>query len=134
MKSCFFVGHREVDERILPELEAYVEHLICGKGILYFYVGRYDGFDGLATIVVKKLEEKYPAISLVLLLPYHPEEQHVELPPGFDGPYYPEGMEGIPRRYAIVGANKRMVDSCNWLVCYVRHGASNSRNLLEYAK
>ena len=25
-----------------------------------------------------------------------------------------------------------MVDTCDWLVCYVRHGASNSRNLLEY--
>jgi len=27
-----------------------------------------------------------------------------------------------------------MVDTCDWLVCYVRHGASNSRNLLEYAQ
>ena len=30
--------------------------------------------------------------------------------------------------------NKIMVDTCDWLVCYVRHGASNSRNLLEYAR
>ena len=30
--------------------------------------------------------------------------------------------------------NQIMVDTCDWLVCYVRHGASNSRNLLEYAK
>lgn len=27
-----------------------------------------------------------------------------------------------------------MVDTCDWLVCYVRHGAGNSRNLLEYAQ
>ena len=27
-----------------------------------------------------------------------------------------------------------MVHTCDWLVCYVRHGASNSRNLLEYAQ
>jgi len=27
-----------------------------------------------------------------------------------------------------------MVDSCDWLICYVSHGASNSRNLLEYAQ
>jgi len=33
-----------------------------------------------------------------------------------------------------VRTNKIMVDSCEWLVCYVRRGASNSRNLLEYAQ
>jgi hypothetical protein len=27
-----------------------------------------------------------------------------------------------------------MVDTCDWLFCYVRHGASNSRKLLEYAQ
>ena len=30
--------------------------------------------------------------------------------------------------------NQIMVSTCDWLVCYVRHGASNSRNLLEYAR
>ena len=29
--------------------------------------------------------------------------------------------------------NKILVDSCDWLVCYVRHGTSNSQDLLEYA-
>ena len=27
-----------------------------------------------------------------------------------------------------------MVDTCDWLVCYVCHGASNSRNVQEYAE
>ena len=31
-------------------------------------------------------------------------------------------------------ANQIMVDTCDWLVCYVCHGASNTRNLLEYAR
>ena len=39
-----------------------------------------------------------------------------------------------PRPFAIVKANQIMVDTCDWLVCYVRHGASNSRNILEYAQ
>ena len=30
--------------------------------------------------------------------------------------------------------NQIMVNTCEWLVCYVRHGASNSRKLLEYAR
>ena len=47
---------------------------------------------------------------------------------------YVEGLENTPRRYAIVHTNQIMVDTCDWLVCYVRHGASNSRNLLEHAQ
>ena len=58
----------------------------------------------------------------------------METPYGFDGTYYPEGLEKVPKQYAIVRANKIMVNTSDWLVCYVRHGASNSRNLLEYAQ
>ena len=63
-----------------------------------------------------------------------PRERPTEAPDGFDGTYHPEGLENTPRRYSIVRTNQIMVDSCDWLVCYVRHGASNSRNLLEYAQ
>lgn len=134
MKSCFFIGHREADERLLPELCKCVERLICEKGVSFFYVGSYGGFDRQAATAVKKIKERYPGISLMLVLPYHPAERPVELSYGFDGSYYPDGMESVPRRYAIVRANQRMVDACDWLVCYVRHGASNSRKLLEYAE
>ena len=67
-------------------------------------------------------------------LPYHPAERAVPTPDGFDGTYHPEGLENTPKRYAIVRTNQIMVDTCDWLVCYVQHGASNSRNLLEYAQ
>ena len=70
----------------------------------------------------------------MLVLPYHPAERPVEAPHGFDGTYYPEGMETVPRRFAIVQANKHMVENVDWLIAYVRHGASNSKRILEYAK
>lgn len=70
----------------------------------------------------------------MLVLPYHPAERAVPSPSGFDGTYHPEGLENTPRRYAIVRTNRLMVETCDWLVCYVRHGVSNSRNLLEYAE
>ena len=69
----------------------------------------------------------------MLLLPYHPADRHIPTPPSFDGTYYPEGMENVPKRYAIVRANKQMVNSSDWLIAYVHHPASNARNLFEYA-
>ena len=133
-KSCFFIGHREADERLLPRLEMIIERLIVEENIRYFYVGGYGGFDRIAAAAVKHAKQKYPDITLMLALPYHPAERTVPTPDGFDGTYHPEGLENTPRRYAIVRTNRIMVDSSDWLVCCVHHGASNSRNLLEYAQ
>lgn len=133
-KSCFFFGHREADERLLPRLESVIERLILEEYVRHFYVGGYGGFDRLAAASNRRMKKKYPDITLMLVLPYHPAERPTEAPDGFDGTYYPEGLEHTPRRYAIVRANRIMVDTCEWLVCYVCHGASNSRKLLEYAQ
>lgn len=134
MKSCFFIGHREADERLLPLLKDTIERLITDENVSCFYVGGYGGFDRIAVSAVIKAKQQYPNITLMRVLPYHPAECPVEIPYGYDGTYYPEGLEKVPKQYAIVRANKILVDTSDWLVCYVRHGASNSRNLLEYAE
>ena len=133
-KSCFFIGHREADDRLLPRLELVIDRLIQEDGVHYFYVGGYGGFDRLAAAAVRRMKQKHPDITLMLVLPYHPAERPTEAPDGFDGTYHPDGLESTPKRYAIVRANRIMVDTCDWLVCYVRHGASNSRKLLDYAE
>ena len=133
-KSCFFIGHRDADERLLPRLELVVDRLIQEDGVRYFYVGGYGGFDRLAAAAVRRMKQKYPDITLMLVLPYHPAERPTEAPEGFDRTYHPDGLESTPKRYAIVRTNKIMVDACDWLVCYVRHGAGNSRKLLEYTQ
>ena len=58
----------------------------------------------------------------------------METPYGFDGTYYPEALEKVPRRYAIVRAIEIMAKQSDWLISYVRHGASNSRRILEYSQ
>ena len=134
MKSCFFIGHREADDRLLPRLELVVDRLIREENVRYFYVGGYGGFDRLAAAVMRRMKQKHPDITLMLVLPYHPAERPTEAPDGFDGTYHPEVLKSTPKRYAIVRANRIMVDACDWLVCYVRHGVGNSRKLLEYAQ
>lgn len=134
MKSCFFIGHREADERLLPKLIDTIERLVVSEGVTCFYVGGYGGFDRIAATAVKQVKRQHPEIILMLVLPYHPAERPVEAHYGFDGTYYPEGMETVPRRFAIVQANKHMVGNVDWLVAYVRHGVSNSQRILEYAK
>ncbi len=134
MKTCFFIGHRETDERVYPRLRQSVERLITEENVSAFYVGNHGGFDRLAAHAVIDAKRQYPNITLMLVLPYHPGERPVETPNGFDGTYYPEALENTPRRFAIVRANKMMVDTTDWLICYAWYPASNARNLLEYAR
>ena len=133
-KSCFFIGHKEASEEIYPTLYAALEQHIVEYGVKEFIVGHYGGFDRLAASAVKAAKHLYPDVKLILLLPYHPAEQPISTPDGFDGTFYPPGMEGVPRKVAIVRSNRYIVDHVDYLIAYAWHPASNARELLEYAK
>lgn len=132
-KSCFFIGHRDAPDAIYPQLLAEVERHIAEFGVTEFIVGHYGGFDRLAARAVIAAKQRHPDISLLLLLPYHPAEQPIEIPEGFDYTYYPPGMEKVPRRLAIVQANRYVVDHVDYLIAYAWHPASNARELVKYA-
>ena len=133
-KSCFFIGHREASEEIYPALYAAVEQHILEYGVTEFIVGHYGGFDRLAASAVKEAKRFSPEVKLTLLLPYHPAERPIATPNGFDGTFYPPGMECVPRKAAIIRANRYVVDHVDYLIAYVWHPASNARELAEYAE
>ena len=110
MKSCFFIGHREASSEIFPALMHTLEQHIVDYGVTEFIVGNYGGFDHMAAKSVIAAKERHPDITLSLLIPYHPAELPMEPPQGFDNTFYPPGMEKVPRRLAIVRANRYMVD------------------------
>ena len=134
MNSCFFIGPREASEEIYPALYAAVEQHIVEYGVKEFIVGHYGGFDRLAASAVKAAKHFHAEVKLTLLLPYHPAEQPIPTPDGFDGTFYPPGMECVPRKAAIIRANRYVVDHVDYLIAYVWHPASNARALVEYAK
>ena len=133
MKSCFLIGHRRVPEDIQERLEEVVEQHILQCGVTCFTVGHYGAFDGMAAQAVKEAKKKYPEVRLYLLLPYHPHDQPIPTPKGYDGTYYPPGMETIPKRAAIVQANRRLVNESDYLIAYLKH-CGNTRDLVEYAQ
>ena len=102
------------------------------KKIRCFYVGSRGRFDRLAATAAKRVKQRHPSLQLYLVLAYHPGERAITLTDGFDHSYYPP-LENVPRRYAIVRANRYMIDVSDSVICYVAH-LGNSRNLLEYAQ
>ena len=134
MPTCFFIGHREAPDSLLPQLSAEVERHITELGATDFVVGTYGWFDAMAARTVKVAKKSHPEVTLTLLIPYHPFDRPIPTPDGFDGTFYPPGMENVPKRVAIVRANRYMVDHCDYLIAYAWHPASNARELVEYAR
>jgi len=132
-KVCFFIGHRDAPESIYPALVAAIEQHITGRGVSCFVVGRYGSFDRLTRKALTEVKLKYPHIKIVTLMPYLTSEQDKTCPCDIDDRIYPEGLESVPRRYAIVRANRYMIDRSDYMICFVTHPASNAFNLLEYA-
>lgn len=133
-KSCFFIGHREAPDDLLPILQETVNRHIEEYGVTEFIVGRYGDFDYLAAKAVIAAKQLYPEVTLSLLIPYHPVERPIKTPKGFDNTFYPHGMEKVPRKLAIVRANRYMVDHVDYLIAYTWHPASNARELVEHAE
>ncbi len=134
MKSCFFIGHRDAPESIRTDLTQAITELIEREQVQEFIVGSYGRFDQIVQVVLAEVKEQYPRITLGLLLSYHPALRNEPLPLNFTQTFYPEGMESVPKRYAIVRANYYMVDHSTHLIAYRRYPGSNTAKLVEYTK
>ena len=110
MNTCFFIGHRNTPDTVLPALIQEVERHIAEYGVTDFVVGHYGHFDTLAAQAVMDAKQRHPAVTLTMLLPYHPAERPIPAPEGYDGTFYPPDMGRVPRRLAIVRAN-------HWMLC-----------------
>ena len=127
MGSCFFIGHRETPDQVYPALLETIEHHITEYGVSEFVVGRYGNFDRLVIWALSQAKRAHPDITLMLMTPYYPVNRKVDLPEAFDALFYPPDLETVPKRLAIVRANRYMVERSDFLIAYVRHPASNAR-------
>lgn len=131
--TCFFVGHRNAPDSLSPALYEAVERYIAAYGVQEFVAGQYGRFDYLAAEAVLRAKERHPDVRLIYLRPYHPAEHPIETPRGFDGSFYPPGMETVPKHLAIIRANRYMVDHSDYLIAYA-YSPGNARTMLELAQ
>ena len=133
MLTCFFIGHHNASESMRPFLDEAVERHIMDYNVTCFTVGRYGNFDRMAAGAVKAAKKRHPEVTLSLLLPYHPYDQPIDVPDGFDHTFYPPGMETVPKRVAILRVNQYMIQHCDYLIVYdLEYG--NTGNIMEAAR
>ena len=131
MKSCTFFGHSEFYENIEDELKSVVYDLIENKGVVNFYVGTHGKFDMLTKKILAEAKSKYNHLSCYMVLAYlnkdAASDSKIET-------LFPEGIEGVPKRYAIVFRNGWMIDRSDFVVTYVKYetgGAAKFKTIAE---
>ena len=129
--SCFF-GHREVTHNIRGRLTAIIEKLITENGVTNFYVGHQGQFDNMAYSVLKELKSNYPHIRYSVVLAYMPDE-HIKEVYGEDT-LFPNGMESVPRRFAISKRNDWIIQHSSFAVCYVHKITGGAAKFREKAE
>ena len=131
-KTCCLFGHREVMHNIRPRLTAIIEKLITEEGVTEFYVGNQGQFDNMVYSVLKELRANYPHIRYTVVLAYMPDE-HIKELYGEDT-LFPDGLENVPKKFAISKRNDWMIQQSGYAVCYVHiitGGASKFREKAE---
>ena len=71
----------------------------------------------LYTSVLKELKEKYPHIKYSVVLACLPSKITAEI--YGDDTLYPNGLEFVPKRFAISKRNEWMIKKSAYVICYV---------------
>lgn len=131
---CTFFGHRDTPEAIEPILYATLVDLIENKNVDSFYVGNHGMFDSLVRKVLKQLKFSYPHINYAVVLAYMPSKSATSIFKDISETVYPEGVEKIPPKYAIIERNRWMTDRSDYIVTYAKYtigGAVKFKSLAE---
>ncbi len=121
MPSCTFFGHRICPLEIKSKLYRAVERLITEQGVDTFYVGKEGGFDSMALTVLKELSAAYPQIRYFITLAYIPVKKKAVDPADDAHTLLPDGIEAVPRKFAISYRNDWMLRQSEFAVTYIEH-------------
>ena len=126
-----FFGHKDTPKNIEPTLRATLVELIENKNVTVFYVGNNGNFDTMVRRQLEELSHTYPITYSVVLayLPIKKSEYDDST-----NTIYPEGIETVPKRFAISYRNKWMVGQADIVVTYVTHSFGGAAQFKELAE
>jgi hypothetical protein len=133
MKICTFFGHRDAPMTLYPEMLSLVTRLVTEHGVTDFYCGARGNFDAMGASAVLAVKGQFPNVRLYEVLAYLPTTSAVPAVRRYDGTLYPEGLETVPKRFAISHRNRWMADRADYILAYVTTSTGGARAALDYA-
>jgi len=135
---CCFAGHGDLYyNKIKERVKKTAENLINNYGVNEFWVGNYGNFDACAEKAVKELKKDYSEIELDLVIPYLTNDikEYSDLYyKRFDNIIVSDVPLTTPKRFYIIKTNEFMIDSSQFLICYVERSWGGAKRTLEYAQ
>lgn len=131
MNSCTFIGHKNTSSNIKPVLETVLKNLITQENVTTFYVGNHGAFDIIVKNILVNLKEEYPHITYHIVLSYIP--QNKDCCNDYSNTIYPECLEKVPYKFAIIESNKWMIQKSDILVCHITNTVTNAIKFKEFA-
>ena len=128
---CTFFGHKDTPKNIEPTLRTTLVDLIENHGATEFYVGNNGNFDTMVRRQLEDLSHTYP-ITYNVVLAYLPTKKSEY--DDYTNTILPEGIETVPKRFAISYRNKWMVEQADIVVTYVTHGFGGAAQFKEMAE
>ena len=130
MTATFF-GHKDTPKEIEPTLRSTLIDLIENKKVNVFYVGNNGNFDTMVCRQLEDLSQTYP-ITYSVVLAYLPTEKNKY--DNLANTIYPEGLETVPKRFAISWRNKWMIQQLDIVVTYVTCALGGASHFMNIAK
>ena len=118
-----FFGHRDAPKEIEPTLRTTLINLIEQEKARKFYVGNNGNFDAMVRRQLEDLSKAYE-INFTVVLAYLPEDRREH--DNLVNTIYPEGIESVPKRFAISWRNKWMLKQADVVITYVTHPSSGA--------
>ena len=128
---CTFFGHKDTPKEIEPTLRSTLIDLIENKNVTVFYVGNNGNFDTMVRRQLEDLSRIYP-ITYSVVLAYLPTEKNKY--DDLSNTIYPEGLETVPKRFAISWRNEWMIQQSDIVVTYVTHALGGASQFKDIAK
>ena len=128
---CTFFGHKDTPKEIEPTLRSTLIDLIENKNVAMFYIGNNGKFDTMVRRQLEDLSRTY-SITYSVVLAYLPTEKNKY--DDLTHTIYPEGIETVPKRFAISWRNKWMIQQSDIVVTYVTHALGGASQFKDIAK
>ena len=130
---CTFFGNRDTPSEVEPVLYKAICQLIVERGVTTFYVGNHGRFDRMVYRCLKKIKKEFSHICYYVVLAYLPKAMGRKY---YDAneTIYPEGLERVPHRLAIIKRNEWMLERSDFVVTYVAHTQGGAGTFQELAE